>query len=359
MRTGVAALALVVGLTGSIASADICGEGAKVEFPLSEVLQDEALGYLAKAFEMIDWTKADPQDMVVAEVEFAQVVAERSAALPRALADLPYLLVVNHEATFPGALYVLTFGTESTVLPEVVLALERQGLGPEAALARVPLMQFPDWAAGPGSRLQVLIDGGEAWQSDPREMAIAAAEQALHAASPKLQDHVQRMIASDPKIAAEYEALRQAAGPDRRVDHLIWEVMSACMASWWTPEEADAAFAGMAEAQRDVLLMHFFLAESFNGSTHQYFYNSSGTLAPQLAETLDRVGLPEHAAAIRKGMAMFPAPYPRDTDARRAVMARFSTAEDDALYELTAWADDGMILDAMAQVATKAGILPR
>jgi hypothetical protein len=344
---------------GSIASADICGEGAKVEFPLSEVLQDEALGYLAKAFEMIDWTKADPQDMVVAEAEFAQVVAERSAALPPALADLPYLLVVNHEATFPGALYALTFGTESTVLPEVVLALERQGLGPEAALARVPLMQFPDWAAGPGSRLQVLIDAGEAWQSDPREMAIAAAEQALHAASPRLQDHVLRLIASDPKIAAEYEALRQAAEPDRRVDHLIWEVMSACMADWWTPEEADAAFAGMAEAQRDLLFMHFFLAESFNGSTHQYFFNSSGTLAPQLAEALDRAGLPDHAAAIRKGMAVFPAPYPRDTDARRAVMARFSTAEDDMLYDLTVWADDGMILDAMVKVATTAGILPR
>jgi hypothetical protein len=119
------------------------------------------------------------------------------------------------------------------------------------------------------------------------------------------------------------------------------------------------AFAGMARTQRDILLLHFFLAESFNGSTHQYFYNSSGTMAPQLADLLDRIGLPDHAAGIRHGMSMFPGPYPRDTDARREVMLKFTEAQDEALYQLTVWADDGKVSEAMQRLVTEAGLMPQ
>ena len=56
---------------------------------------------------------------------------------------------------------------------------------------------------------------------------------------------------------------------------------------------------------------------------------------------------------------MFPVPYPRDTEARRAVMAGFTKAEDDALYDLNVWADDGIILDEMTLLARETGLMPR
>jgi hypothetical protein len=348
-----AGLVLWVWLTTG-AGASPCKPGARLDYPLSEVLGEEAWSYAVEAITRDD-IPPDPEPALRNAGAFAAVMRERSAALPEPLADLPYLILLWEKATYPDPLYSLTYLEPSTVLPEIVAAAERHGLSAEARFLRTPLTLWPDWDAGPAERMadRAAVDGGL------RGLALRAASTALHGSEPRILAATEALIASDPDLAAEFEARREGADRQRRVDHLAWRLISECLAGWWTPEEADAAFAEMGPAQADILLMHFFLAESFNGSAHQYFWNSSGTMAPQLAALLDRIGLPDHAAGVRQGMAVFPAPYPRDTDARREIMATFSEAQDDALYAITAWADDGMILEAMARLAEESGLMPR
>lgn len=337
------------------AAADPCGPGAEIDYPLSAVLRDEALGYLVEAITDKE-VPPDPDPLLPYGSAYRLVLAGKAAALPDSLADLPYLIVLSEVSSYPDPLTSLTYMAQSTVLPRIIAAAERHGLAAEARMLRVPMTRFPDWDSGTGARRDVLLRDGSAGLTGT---AMRAAGASLRRSAPAIRATTEALIASDPQVSRAYEARRQAADTDRRVNHLIAQLVTKCLADWWTPEEADSAFAAMGQAQAEILLLHFFLAESFNGSTHQYFYNSAGTMAPQLADLLDRIGLPDHAAGIREGMAMFPAPYPRDTDTRRDVMETFTDAEDEALYALTVWADDGMILDAMARLTDAAGLMPK
>jgi hypothetical protein len=349
---------VVVVLSPGMAGANPCAPGAVVDYPLTEVLNDEASGYHVEA--IIRGPVDGSAEVYGYADQYPKVLAERSAALPPALADLPYLIVLGAQVEFADPLQMLTYTPESTVLPQVVAALDRQGLTEAAKAAQVPLEVFPGWDGGLSKRLEEARTSGSGWPDGARGILMRVAADALHRMAPEIQAATLDLLASDPKVAAEYEVLRVAVKDDRRVQYLIEQLMVQCMGNWgWTPTEMDAAFARLAPPQRDLMLMHLFLSESFNGSTHQYFFNSSGTMAPQLAETLDRLGLPDHAAGVREGMAIFPAPYPRDTDARRDVMADFTEVEDEALYQLTIWADDGLILDAMNRLARDAGVMPR
>ncbi len=345
---------VAAGLAGPV-MAGPCDPGARVDYPLSAVLRDEATQYTVDAIIAED-VPADADPILPYATAYRLGLADRAAALPPDLSDLPYLIALSDVARYPDPLYSLTFAAQSTVLPEMVAAVERHGLPDAAGFLRVPLAAFPGWDAGPSARSAMQQSGGIGGLT---EWAMERASRSLHAAAPRINAAAEALIASDSQLAKDYEARRKAVTPERRVDHLVERLVAECLADWWTPEEADAAFAGMAPAQSDILILFFFLAESFNGSTHQYFYNSSGTMAPQLADLLDRIGLPDHAAGIRDGMAMFPAPYPRDTDARRDVMAGFTEAEDEALYALTVWADDGQVSSAMVRMAEAAGLMPR
>lgn len=356
MRTW-AGVMVALGLAGPV-HADICGPGARLDYPMSEVLALEAKGYLTTAIMATDFDTVDPLAHVPYAAAYGTAVAARSTDLPPALADLPYLIVLTGLAEHPDPIYSLTYMAESVILPRMIEAAERQGLGPEAALLRAPMLIFPDWEAGPDARYRAVEAVGHEFPG-LKGQALRLASDSLRRSAPRIRMATEALMASDPKVAAEYAARRQATDAETRVQYLAFRLIVDCLADWWTPEEADAAFAGMAQPQADVLLLHFFLAESFNGSTHQYFYNSSGTMAPQLAALLDRIGLPDHAAGIRAGMAIFPAPYPRDTDARREVMLGFTEAQDDALYQLTVWADDGKVSDALQRLASEAGLMPQ
>lgn len=350
---------VVASVVAGSANAGPCAPGARADYPLSAVLADEATGYWIEAVRRTN-ILADPDLLPELSLrraaDYALMMQDKAAALPAPLADLPYLILLADQARNPDPLYSLTYMAPSSVLPELIAVAERQGLTDVARVLRVPMTLFPDWSAGPAARSEILRAQGSKGLAGSAMWTAAAL---LHAAAPRIEARVMDLIASDAGLAASYEARRQAVDAEKRVEHLLGRLISDCLAEWRTPEEADAAFAGMGQAQADILLLHFFLAESFNGSAHQYFWNSSGTMAPQLAALLDRTGLPDHAAGLRQGMAVFPGPYPRDTDARREIMATFSEAQDDAPYAITAWADDGMILEAMARLAEESGLMPR
>lgn len=166
------------------------------------------------------------------------------------------------------------------------------------------------------------------------------------------------MIAQDADIAALYRT-RRAAVDEKMLLGRVMELVQSCEGDWWTAAEADAVFGRIAQPQADLILMERFLAESFNGSVHQYFTNSSGTMAPQLRDALRRAGLQAQAASLQAGMDLLSQPYPRDTDQRRIEIDGFDEEKNNRLYDLTEQALDGTIEAAMITLAKNADLWPR
>lgn len=61
---------------------------------------------------------------------------------------------------------------------------------------------------------------------------------------------------------------------------------------------------------------HWTQSEVINGGFSQYFYNSTGVLAPEAILAFHAIGMPETAIAVETAMETLGAPYPRDRAAR-------------------------------------------
>lgn len=62
---------------------------------------------------------------------------------------------------------------------------------------------------------------------------------------------------------------------------------------------------------------HWCHSEVCNGGFFQFFWNTSGLLAPEARAGFRAVGLPELAEILAEGMKFFGNPYPRDRDVRQ------------------------------------------
>ena len=97
-----------------------------------------------------------------------------------------------------------------------------------------------------------------------------------------------------------------------------------------------------------------------NGGVAQYFYNDSSSLAPNAVVALRDLGLPVQAAAIERGMAMFPPPYPIDTTERRKVLENHDPGGlEDRLGALTDVVGYDAVRPAMIAYAVERHLLPR
>lgn len=57
-------------------------------------------------------------------------------------------------------------------------------------------------------------------------------------------------------------------------------------------------------------------AEVYNGGFHQFFFNSTGVLAPEALAGFRAIGLHDWAALLDQAMGVFSTPYPRDQTER-------------------------------------------
>jgi len=57
---------------------------------------------------------------------------------------------------------------------------------------------------------------------------------------------------------------------------------------------------------------HWCQSEVNNGGFHQFFYNTTGLLAPEAVEGFSAIGLPEWSAVLSEAMGYFGARYPRE-----------------------------------------------
>ena len=173
----------------------------------------------------------------------------------------------------------------------------------------------------------------------------------LLAAAPVSQADEQRPI-HKPLTPEEEKALSKMPG----VEGVDWLRMRLIDASF--PDERTVLT--WPKAYRQLFLLNLFEGEVLNGGIHQFFFNSSGDFAPQIALTLREVGMTNYAQAVEKGMAMFPQPYPVDLGKRRRYFspnATKTTPWDKELDALTPDVDDVAINAAMLALAKQEGLL--
>ena len=126
-------------------------------------------------------------------------------------------------------------------------------------------------------------------------------------------------VESRPELWQRTEALRARFNEQDRLQILtdtLWDQMG----DLWQPYlKVDLRLTLMTKPQRALVVMAAFNEQFRNGGVHQFFYNSEGSLAPDIYEAMLELGMPEQAAILKRGIDMFGKPYLRDTNRRREV----------------------------------------
>jgi hypothetical protein len=87
-----------------------------------------------------------------------------------------------------------------------------------------------------------------------------------------------------------------------------------------TPEAFLASFANTPPLARDLLAAHWCVSEVCNGGFHQFFFNSTGVLAPEAATGFASIGLVQLSSLVRAAMLFFGEAFPRDRETRIATL---------------------------------------
>lgn len=117
--------------------------------------------------------------------------------------------------------------------------------------------------------------------------------------------------------------------------------------TWDSGPSAFLAALGSVEPKVRLLYSaHWCYSEVTNGGFHQFFFNTTGILAPEAKLGFDAAGAPELGAIVEQGMRLFGPIYPREREIRLRVLKDLKDAMrndrnpfallDDAFY---AWSE--------------------
>ncbi|MFY9290563.1 MAG: DUF4375 domain-containing protein [Methylorubrum rhodinum] len=365
-RRALAAFALMALTACTQQQAPACDLDSLRRYPMTKALESRALPLRMPDlfFKSEEERAGKTKDFDRFSLDEAGAAAMR-AALARGFAtfapiERPVLMLaaLDHWTSGGTGLKGYFVLSDSVHFDEALRVLHAEGLPDHAALLREGAALFgPDFGGTQAKRYARWSDG----RGEIRDEALDAALDRLSErfrALPRLIDEATARIARSPEIAAIYEPLRSGADDDDRLAFLtggLWQ----CLNHYDAPAAVAARLAALPTPHARIVVVRIFEAEMLNGSVHQAFFNSSGVLAPDVAAALKAMNLPDHAAAVERGIAMFPKPYPRETDARRAFMGKQDEAFDDALANLTGDVDDGAMHAAMIATARAADILPK
>jgi Domain of unknown function (DUF4375) len=76
---------------------------------------------------------------------------------------------------------------------------------------------------------------------------------------------------------------------------------------------------------------HFCQSEICNGGFNQFFWNSTGVLAPEAVEGFREIGQLKIAALVESAMDLVGCPYPRDREERQRRLSQLAEGALDAL----------------------------
>jgi hypothetical protein len=100
----------------------------------------------------------------------------------------------------------------------------------------------------------------------------------------------------------------------------IWDVVNFY-------DDEETYLSSIATLDRQVVLLyaaHFAYSEICNGGFQQFFWNSTGTIAPETIEGYRLIAMPELASLVERVAALLESPYPRGRGLRQSVIFRIS-----------------------------------
>ena len=108
-----------------------------------------------------------------------------------------------------------------------------------------------------------------------------------------------------PALWQRIEAQRARLGEVARLRYLNLALIRRT--NIWDKTDADVAalLAALPKEQRTLFAMEIFNAEFENGGVHQFFYNSSGVVAPEVYDAFGELGLERQAAIFKRALDMF------------------------------------------------------
>ena len=157
-----------------------------------------------------------------------------------------------------------------------------------------------------------------------------------------------------PALWQRIEGQRAKLGELDRLRYLN-QALTRSINIWDKPDaEVAARLAALPTEQRTLFAMEIFNSEFENGGVHQFFYNSSGSVAPEVHAAFIELGLDRQAAIFKRALVMFGANYPRDMGKRRDKYFSHEgwSAFDKTLSDLT---DDFYALDGGPTVVRLGG----
>jgi len=122
--------------------------------------------------------------------------------------------------------------------------------------------------------------------------------------------------------------------------HAYWQVVSQVWdeISIYDGETIFLAQFSKANAkQQHLFAAHWCQSEIRNGGFHQFFWNSTGILAPEGINAFRAIGMPNTAAFIEKARMFFGAEYPRDRNKRIDILddyARQNPGKEDPFEDM-------------------------
>jgi hypothetical protein len=128
----------------------------------------------------------------------------------------------------------------------------------------------------------------------------------------RILDHVN----ASPTLFRHVEAFRARLGEKARLRYLANAIHDKI--DWSrSAEEIAQALAALPAQERHLVALYQFNIQFENGGVHQFFYNSSGDIAPEVHAAMLALGLTEQAGLFASALKMFGARYTRDNDRRR------------------------------------------
>lgn len=171
----------------------------------------------------------------------------------------------------------------------------------------------------------------------------------------ELKRDIEDYVAKSPDLVAFTAQARANLSDDHRMSYLLSQLFSK-LDGFAEPGAIQRQLDALPASYRTVVLLSIFTGEIVNGGMEQFFSNSSGAYAPNVAAELRALGQTAAADAVARGMALFPAPYPIATNARRLMSDDARNSQLDALTDVV---DVGAIHQAAVAFAVRANCLPR
>ncbi|HST11480.1 MAG TPA: DUF4375 domain-containing protein [Terriglobales bacterium] len=109
----------------------------------------------------------------------------------------------------------------------------------------------------------------------------------------------------------------------------VWDVIDV----YEGPETFRQTYNSVPKESGLMFAAHFCQSEVCNGGFEQFFWNSTGVLAPEAVEGFLEIGQAQVASLIRSAMDLLGQPYPRDRDERQARLSEVTKGSLDSLDE--------------------------